>query len=61
MEYLTIDEIAKHYWVRRGHATRLAATHDWRHREDADGTVRYDRDDVEATLGPRIGSLLAVR
>jgi hypothetical protein len=51
MEYLTIDEIAKHYWVRRGFAPELAAVGHWRQRRDADGTVRYRRDDVEAMLG----------
>lgn len=51
MEYLTIDEIAKHYWVRRGYAPELAAVGHWRQRHDADGTVRYRRDDVEAMLG----------
>jgi uncharacterized protein YndB with AHSA1/START domain len=51
MQYLTIDEIAKRYWVRRGFAAELAAVGHWRQRRDADGTVRYRRDDVEAVLG----------
>jgi hypothetical protein len=51
--WLTVDEIAQRYTVKRSYAYRLACLRGWRRRRDRDRRVRYCDEDVEATLGRR--------
>lgn len=50
--WLTVEEIASRYKVKRSYVYRLACLHRWRRRPDHGRRVRYSGEDVEGTLSP---------
>jgi hypothetical protein len=53
--WLTVEEIADRFGIKKSYAYRLASLRGWRRRRGPDRRVRYSAADVAATLSRRAG------
>jgi hypothetical protein len=51
--WMTVEQVAARYGIKRGYVYRLACLHPWQRRRDRDRRVRYRAADVDAVLGSR--------